>query len=76
MANIDEIDPALAVQTLRRNRCACLVLAEVLAQIAEEPAEDATEQMDRLYGVSFLLDLVGTSVSEVVLATMNNPAGR
>jgi hypothetical protein len=48
----------------------------MLEKFAEDPEEDRVRQMDRLYGVAYLLDTVGASVDLVQLALMNeeNPA--
>ena len=76
MSDSQETDRSLLIQRLRRDRCACLVLAEMLEKFAEDPEEDRVRQMDRLYGVAYLLDTVGASVDLVQLALMNeeNPA--
>jgi len=76
MSDALETDRAQLVQRLRRDRCACLVLAEVLEKIAEEPADDKARQMDRLYGVAYLFDLVGLSVDQAHLTLMNEKPAR
>lgn len=49
---------ALLVLKLRRIRNSCLVLAQTLERLAEEPESNPSDQMDRLYGVATLLALV------------------
>jgi hypothetical protein len=75
MSDAFENERSLLIQRLRRDRCACLVLAEMLEKFAEDPGEDS-RQMDRLYGVAYLLDTVGASVDLVQLSLQNeeNPA--
>ena len=70
MSDPHETDRAQLVQRLRRDRCACLVLAEVLEKIAEEPEADKARQMDRIYGAAYLIDMVGASVDMAHLTLM------
>lgn len=75
MPQIDETDHDLFTHQLRRNRCACLALASTLKNLAEEPKEDMILQMDLLYGVAALLDLVGLDIDQVYMGLYKvNPA--
>lgn len=71
MPEITETDHDLFTHQLRRDRCACLALACTLKKLAEEPEGDMIMQMDLLYGVACLLDLVGFDVDQVYLGLMN-----
>ena len=66
-----EAERALFAFLFKRIRSAFLVLSELVKKIAEEPAESEAEQMDRLLGVAYLLELVGKSVDETHLTLVN-----
>ena len=61
----------LLVQDLRHIQSAAHVLAECLSRFSDEPAEDKARQMERLYGVAYLMDLLAGSVEEARLALKN-----
>ena len=66
----------LLVQDLRHIQSASHVLAECLSRFTDQPAADAGQQMDRLYGVAYLLDLLAGGVEEARLALKNEIASR
>jgi len=61
--------PVLA-KKLWQNRCACYVISELIDRTAEEQGFIDAHQMERLNGMSYLLNLVGDSI-EVVYAVLN-----
>ena len=65
MADSAENRLPLLVQDLRHIQSASHVLAECLSRFSEEPAQDGARQMERLYGVAYLMDLLAGSVEEV-----------
>jgi len=66
----------LVVQTLQHIQSASHVLAECLSRLGEEPEADKSRQMDRLYGVAYLMELLAGSVEEARLALKNEIASR
>jgi len=71
MSDSNENTLPLLVQTLRHIQSASHVLAECLSRFSEEPEADKVRQMDRLYGVAYLMDLLAGSVEEARLALKN-----
>jgi len=71
MSDTHESTLPLLVQDLRHIQSASHVLAECLSRLCDEPAADAGQQMERLYGVAFLMDLLAGSV-EAARVTLNN----
>lgn len=66
----------LLVQDLRHIQSASHVLAECLARFCDEPAVDNVQQMDRLYGVAYLMDLVSQQVNQAQLILKQELASR
>ena len=76
MSDSNETTLPLLVQTLRHIQSASHVLAECLSRFSEEPAEDKARQMDRLYGVAFLMDLIGQQVDQARVTLKNEITAR
>jgi len=76
MSDPDENTLPLLVQTLRHIQSASHVLAECLARFSEEPESDKARQMDRLYGVAFLMDLIGQQVDQARMTLKNEITAR
>ena len=66
----------LVVQTLQHIQSASHVLAECLSRLGEEPEADKSRQMDRLYGVAYLMDLVSEKVEQAQVTLKNEIASR
>jgi len=76
MSSSNENTLPLVVQSLRHIQSASHVLAECLSRLGEEPEADKSRQMDRLYGVAYLMELLAGSVEEARLALKNEIASR
>lgn len=76
MEDTDLVQKAFLTQSLCRNRNACSVLVELLDKIAEEPSKNEATHMDRIQGVSYLLDLVGESIREAYLVLIGEKPAR
>ena len=76
MSDSHESTLQLLVQTLRHIQNASYVLAECLARFSEELTRGQERQMDRLYGVAYLFDLVGLSVETARLTLKNEITAR
>lgn len=66
----------LVVQDLRHIQSASHVLAECLTRFGDEPETDKALQMDRLYGVAYLLGLVSQQVDQAQLLLKQEIAAR
>ena len=66
----------LLVQDLRHIQSASHVLAECLSRFSDEPAADKALQMDRLYGVAYLMGLVSQQVDQAQLLLKQEIAAR
>lgn len=76
MSDSNENTLPLLVQTLRHIQSASHVLAECLTRFSEEPHTDKVRQMDRLYGVAYLMDLLAGSVDEARVTLKNEITAR
>jgi len=76
MSDTHENTLPLLVQTLRHIQSASHVLAECLIRFSDEPAADAGQQMERLYGVAYLMDLLAGSVEEARVTLNKEIAAR
>jgi len=76
MSDSNENTLPLLVQTLRHIQNASHVLAECLARFSEEPEADKVRQMDQLYGVAFLMELVSQQVDQAQETLKNEIASR
>lgn len=76
MSDTHENTLPLLVQTLRHIQSASHVLAECLSRFSEEPHTDKARQMERLYGVAFLMDLLAGSVEDARVTLKNEITAR
>ena len=76
MSDAHENTLPLLVQTLRHIQSASHVLAECLARFSDEPETNKTRQMERLYGVAFLMELVSQQVDQAQETLKNEIALR
>jgi len=76
MSENEEDRLPLVVQDVRYIQSASHVLAECLSRFSEEPETDKARQMDRLYGVAYLMGLIGQQVDQAQLILKEEIASR
>lgn len=76
MSENEEDRLPLLVQNLRQIQNASHVLAECLAWFSEEPEENQARQMDKLYGVAYLMGLLSQQVDQAQLILQQEIASR
>ena len=76
MSDHQENTLPLLVKSLRHIQSASHVLAECLARFSDEPDADKARQMERLYGVAFLMELVSQQVDQAQQTLKNEIASR